>query len=107
MGTRPNDGAAAGYVARVRALLAPAKSLDQAQRKLDNAGTNATLKEAFDVASRRASGSPTGENLELLEKATKALRRGAPQAEKARAAFNEAERKFKLELGAIARDFRA
>lgn len=96
-----------GYAARVRALLKPARALDLARQKLDAAGTNDSLKAEFDEASRRAQAVSNAENLERLEKATKALRRGAPRLDAARRKHGEVERDFKLALGAIARDFRA
>lgn len=96
-----------GYTARVRALLKPARSLDQAKRKLAGAGTDEQLKAEFAEASRRASGVPNEENLARLELATKALRRGAPRQDAARRKYADAEREFKLALGAIAVDFRA
>lgn len=95
------------YVARVKALAPAARALDRAKRKLAAGGSNESLKAAFDEALRRANGVPTPENLERLEQASKALRRGTPAREKAQAAHKDAERAFKLALAAIAQDFRS
>lgn len=56
-------------------------------------------------AARKAQISPTPENLERLEKAAKTLRHASTRSAPAKATAAEAERKFKLALGAIAADF--
>jgi hypothetical protein len=84
-----------------------ARELDKAKKRIDSTGNSEALKEALVEASRKATISPTPENLEQLEKAAKTLRRASGRSEPATQAHEEAERKFKLALGAIANDFRA
>lgn len=105
--TRQPSGGGNGYVARVRALVPLARELDKAQRKLDTVGASDALKEELQQATRRATIEASPANLERLEKAAKALRLASGRSGPAEAAYAEAERKFKLALGAIANDFRS
>lgn len=85
------------YVARVRALTPLARRLDKAAERLG--GTAA--EQEFKQAARLAEGQPTPEHLDRLQKAIRALSGGA----RAQAVHAEAEKEFKLALGAIAHDF--
>lgn len=104
--TRKPPGGGNGYIDRVRALIPLARELDKAKRRLDTVGAPDALKEELAEAARKAQLTSSPENLERLEKAAKALRRASGRSEPATQIFGEAERKFKLALGAIANDFR-
>lgn len=96
-----------GYASRVRALLPAARALDRARTKLEAAGSKEKQRAAFQEASRAATAIPNEDNLARLEAATKELRKGAPRRQTAQVGHDATERTFKLELAAIARDFRA
>lgn len=95
------------FLKRVRALGGPARALDKAKRKLSAVSTNEELQAEFAEASRRATATATAENLERLANAVGALRRDAPKRQQAQSTYDDAERQFKLALGAIAKDLRA
>lgn len=104
---RQPAGGGSGYVSMVRQLLPLARELDKAKRKLETVGVPQTLRAELQEATSRATAQPNPDNLERLEKAAKALRKAAGKSGPAETAHTEAERKFKLALGAIAADFRA
>ena len=104
---RQPTGGGNEYVDRIRALVPLARNLDRAKKQLEKTGAPSDLKNEFAEASRIAAAQPTKERLERAETAAKKLRRSLSRGQTIETTHAEAERKFKLALGAIAADFRA
>lgn len=96
--TEPTDG----LVAHARALIPAAKRLERARARLAQTASPEQARTEFREAMRRADATPTLDSLARLEKATKALRNGAPKRERAQREHDEALHDFNVSLAAIA-----
>lgn len=107
MAPRPTDPNS--LAARVRALVKHARVVDQAKAQLDHLPNTDKLRAEFNEATRRAGAAPNDDNLQRLERASKALRVGAvsKRAERVTNAHADALHKFRLELGRLANDTKA
>lgn len=107
MAPRPADPNS--LAARVRALVKHARAVDQAKVELDRLPNTDKLRAEFNEATRRASVGPHDENLQRLERASKALRAGvnSKRGERVTNAHADALHKFRLELGRLASDTKA
>ena len=92
---------------RARKLVPLAKKLDRARAQLEQLPEQSSAKAAFDEASRRASQSPTPENLARVGETLKQLLTTAPKRTKLENDVSSAERALGLALQTFAREARA
>lgn len=103
-GSATNNIQSGVHTASVRALVAPAKALDTAAKKLAAVPTNEKARAELAEAMRHVTASATPANLERLADATKAMSKDQPRRKKLQDAYDEALRVFKAEVSRFARE---
>lgn len=85
----------------VKKLLPLAKALDRARSRIEQLPSNQQAKAAFDEAARRATQTPSPENLRRVTDAAKVLQKASPRRAKVEVELAEAERSYTLAVAAL------